>query len=114
MSKIVRHDIDLNNLPPLTEAQEAELKALSNEDDETIDFSDIPQLNEAALQNAVPNPFYKPKKLSTTVRIDADVLAWLKGQGKGYQTRLNKILRDAMLNALNESNDKTTRKQDSP
>jgi len=31
------------------------------------------------------------------VRIDADVLAWLKSQGKGYQTRMNAILREAML-----------------
>jgi hypothetical protein len=36
----------------------------------------------------------------TTVRIDADVMQWLKAQGKGYQTRMNKILRDAMLNEL--------------
>jgi len=40
---------------------------------------------------------YKPKKIVTTVRIDADVMAWLKQQGRGYQTRLNAILRDAML-----------------
>ncbi|MBP6409339.1 MAG: BrnA antitoxin family protein, partial [Fusobacteriaceae bacterium] len=32
-----------------------------------------------------------------SVRLDADVLAWLKAQGKGYQTRMNKILREAML-----------------
>jgi uncharacterized protein (DUF4415 family) len=36
-------------------------------------------------------------KQQLTVRIDADVLAWLKGQGKGYQSRLNEILRSAML-----------------
>jgi uncharacterized protein (DUF4415 family) len=32
--------------------------------------------------------------------IDADVLAWFKAQGKGYQTRMNEILRDAMLKEL--------------
>lgn len=36
-------------------------------------------------------------KQSTTVRLDADVLAWLKAKGKGYQTRLNAILREAMM-----------------
>ena len=41
-----------------------------------------------------------PTKQSTTVRVDADVLAWLKGQGKGYQTRINAILREAMLRSL--------------
>ena len=46
------------------------------------------------------NPFYKPTKQVTTVRIDADVMQWLKAQGKGYQTRMNEILRDAMLKEL--------------
>jgi uncharacterized protein (DUF4415 family) len=31
-----------------------------------------------------------------TIRLDADVLDWLKGQGKGYQTRINRILRIVM------------------
>jgi uncharacterized protein (DUF4415 family) len=31
-----------------------------------------------------------------TIRLDADVLVWLKGQGKGYQTRINHILRVVM------------------
>ena len=44
--------------------------------------------------------FYRPVKQQTSVRLDADVLAWLKAQGKGYQTRMNKILRDAMLNEM--------------
>ncbi|MEN8336316.1 BrnA antitoxin family protein, partial [Acinetobacter pittii] len=44
--------------------------------------------------------FYRPVKQQTSVRLDADVLAWLKAQGKGYQTRMNKILREAMLEDL--------------
>jgi uncharacterized protein (DUF4415 family) len=40
--------------------------------------------------------FYRPIKKSLTIRLDADVLAWLKGQGKGYQTRINGLLREAM------------------
>lgn len=39
---------------------------------------------------------WPPEKKQLTVRIDADVIEWLKGQGKGYQTRLNRILRVAM------------------
>ena len=65
--------------------------------DSKIDFSDIPPLDDAFWKNAVRNPFYKPTKTSTTVRVDSDVLAWLKSQGNGYQTRLNAILREAML-----------------
>jgi uncharacterized protein (DUF4415 family) len=41
--------------------------------------------------------FYRPVKKQITARVDADVLAWLKSQGKGYQSRMNAILRDAML-----------------
>jgi len=97
MSKIVRYKHDLNNLPPLTAKQKAELAALAAMPDDQIDYSDIPPLDETFWKNAVRNPFYKPTKTSTTVRLDSDVLAWLKHQGKGYQTRLNAILREAML-----------------
>ena len=62
-----------------------------------IDTSDIPPLGDEFFANASRNPFYRPLKQSTTVRLDADVLAWLKAQGPGYQTRLNAILRAAML-----------------
>ncbi len=100
MQKMVRYEIDLANLPPLTEAQKARLEALAEMPDDEIDFSDIPPLDEKFWQNAVRNTFYKPTKKSTTVRIDSDVLAWLKRGGKGYQTRLNAILREAMLRSL--------------
>lgn len=100
MSKIVRYELDLTNPPPLTAEQQAELKALAEMPDEAIDYSDIPPLEDAFWMNAVQNPFYKPTKTSTTVRIDSDVLAWLKSQGKGYQTRINAILREAMIRSL--------------
>jgi uncharacterized protein (DUF4415 family) len=100
MKKIIRFDVDLNDLPPLNKEQKAELKALSEIADSKIDFSDIPQLDDTFWKNAVRNPFYRPKKASTTVRVDSDVLAWLKSHGKGYQTRINTILREAMLRSL--------------
>jgi uncharacterized protein (DUF4415 family) len=86
-----------SELPPLTEARKAELRALAQMPDSSIDFSDIPALDEKFWLNAVPNPFFKPIKTHASVRIDADVMAWLKSQGKGYQTRINSILREAML-----------------
>lgn len=100
MSKTVRYKIDLNNPPPLTDEQKAELKALSEMPDSEIDYSDIPSLNDAFWKDAVRNPFYKPTKTHASVRIDSDVLAWLKSQGKGYQTRINAILRAAMLHEI--------------
>lgn len=87
------------DLPPLTGAQKDELKAQAERPDSEIDYSDIPPLDDQFWARAVPNPFFKPVKQHASVRIDADVLAWLKSQGKGYQTRLNAILRRAMLEA---------------
>jgi uncharacterized protein (DUF4415 family) len=90
-------------LPPLTEERKAELKALADRPDSEIDYSDIPPLDDEFWKNAVRNPFYKPVKTHASVRIDADVLVWLKSQGKGYQTRMNAILREAMLNDIERS-----------
>jgi uncharacterized protein (DUF4415 family) len=87
-------------LPPLTEKRKAELKALAEKPDSEIDYSDIPPLDEEFWARAVLNPFFKPVKTHASVRIDSDVMAWLKSQGRGYQTRMNAILREAMLRAL--------------
>ncbi len=40
--------------------------------------------------------YYKPLKKPVTLRLDADVLAWFKKQGRGYQTRINRALRNVM------------------
>ncbi|HPE60352.1 MAG TPA: BrnA antitoxin family protein [Thiolinea sp.] len=101
----VSYTIDPNNPPALNEQQKAELAALNALPDEAIDCSDIPELNEAAWKNAQPvvGRFYRPIKEQVTVRIDADVLAWLKADGKGYQTRLNKVLREVMEQELHSA-----------
>jgi uncharacterized protein (DUF4415 family) len=94
---MVRYTIDLDNPPPLTAEQKKRLKALAAKPDSEIDYSDIPPLTEEFWKNAVRNPFYRATKTSTTVRIDSDVLHWLRAQGKGYQSRINAILRREML-----------------
>ena len=99
-TKMIRKDIDLQNLPPLTDEQRVRLDALAKMPDSEIDYSDIPPLGDEFWKNAVRNPFYKPVKQVTTVRVDSDVLLWLKSRGKGYQTRINAILRDAMLHSM--------------
>ncbi len=98
--KFVKHEVDLANLPPLTRKQKAELEALTNRPDVEIDYSDIPPLSEEFWKNAVRGRFYKPTKTSTTLRIDSDVLTWLRAQGKGYQSRINAILRREMLSSF--------------
>jgi uncharacterized protein (DUF4415 family) len=84
-------------LPPLTKAQEADLKRLAALPDDEINCDDIPALTDAQLAEMQRGRFYRPVKKQITARVDADVLAWLKSQGKGYQSRMNEILRDAML-----------------
>ncbi|HAH9272433.1 BrnA antitoxin family protein [Escherichia coli] len=81
---------------------EAELQALANKSDEDIDYSDIPPSSDEQWSNAERGKFYRPLKTQASVRIDADVMEWLKRPGKGYQTRLNAILREAMLRDQNK------------
>ncbi len=76
-----------------------ELAILAAKPEAEIDFSDLPATSRKDWQNAERGKFYRPIKQQLTVRVDADVLAWLKSQGSGYQSRLNDILRNAMLGA---------------
>ncbi len=59
--------------------------------DEDIDYTDIPEVDAAFFETA--RVVVPPGKQQVTVRLDSDVLAWLKDQGRGYQTRINAILR---------------------
>lgn len=97
MSKLVRTTLAEN---PLTPARKRKLARLAARPDSEIDFSDIPPLKDSFFRNAIANPFYRPVKQQLTVRLDADVVAWLRRQGRGYQTRLNRLLREAMLEDL--------------
>lgn len=67
----------------------------------TINFDDCPIQTPEQLKEFKPkypdSRLYKPKKKTVQIRLDADVLEWLKQDGAGYQTRANAILRQAML-----------------
>jgi uncharacterized protein (DUF4415 family) len=78
----------------LYKKQAKELAALAALPDEKIDLSDLPEVLDWS--GAVVGKYYRPIKKSLTIRLDADVLAWLNAQGRGYQTRINKMLREAM------------------
>lgn len=71
-----------------------QLTALDKLRDEDIDTSDIPEVLDWS--GAEVGKFYRPLKRPVTIRLDLDVLAWLRAQGKGYQTRINALLRGAM------------------
>ncbi len=95
--KPVSHTLDA--LPPLTVAQKQHLEDLAALPDHT---GDMPELIVAQLSEMKPAALYRPFKKQITARVDADVLAWLKSQGKGYQSRMNAILRREMLAARTE------------
>ena len=98
-NKIVRFEFDIDNPPPLTSAQEEELRRLAAMRDQDIDYSDIPHLTEDFGREAVrfrDRHLYRPIKKQVTLRIDADILEWFKGRkegGRGYQTAINAALR---------------------
>ena len=79
----------------LTTKKRSELMSLAQRPDKEIDLSDIPEIRRLP-SDAVIGKFYRPKKQSVTIRLDADVLAWLKASGEGYQTRVNTYLRQLM------------------
>jgi uncharacterized protein (DUF4415 family) len=100
MKKLVRKTLADS---PMTPARQRRLAKLAGRPESEIDFSCIPPLKDSFWKNAVRNPFYRPVKQQLTVRLDSDVVAWLRRQGKGYQTRLNSVLREAMLEDIRKS-----------
>ncbi len=83
-----RYRLDPERPRQLTPQEERRLKAAR------IDYSDIPPLGEEFFSRA--KRAWPPVKQQVTIRLDADVLEWLKERGRGYQTRINGILRAAM------------------
>ena len=67
------------------------LKEIEHIQDKDIDYSDIPELDDSFWDNAKIE--YPENKKPVTLRLDTDVLDWFKSTGKGYQTRINAILR---------------------
>ena len=77
----------------MSKASKTDWERLAKLDDQDIDTSDIPQLGEDFFRRA---ELRVPVKKAVTIRLDADVLEWFKGQGTGYQTRINQLLRHYM------------------
>lgn len=94
-SKIVTHELRADR--PLTARQKKEIQALARMPEGEVDTSDIPEPPPGAWKNAVRGKWYRPVKRPVSIRLDTDVLAWLKAKGTGYQTRVNTLLRERML-----------------
>ncbi len=87
---------------PLTARQQREIQRLAVMPEDQIDTSDIPELPPGAWKNAVRGKWYRPVKQPVSIRLDADVLAWLKAKGDGYQTKVNTFLRERMLKEISK------------
>jgi uncharacterized protein (DUF4415 family) len=72
----------------------SDLARLDRMKDAEIDYSDIPPIDTSFFKKATGA--WPPAKRQLTIRLDADVLNWLKANGRGYQTRINRILRTAI------------------
>ena len=101
---IIRKTLEQIHATPINKS---ELERLANMPDGEINYSDMPELTNEQIANFkkgdevfkfLNNEHYRPKKEQVTVRLDSDVLAWLKQDGRGYQTRLNDLLRQMMVN----------------
>ena len=79
----------------LSDEQRNMLETLAARPDRKIDLTDFPEIQQLP-SDAVIGRFYRPKKTPITIRLDADVVAWLKASGDGYQTRVNAYLRQLM------------------
>ncbi len=90
----------LSELPKISAARKANLRAMATRPDSDVDTSDIPVMSDEQWRTATRRDLYRPVKQQITARVDADVLEWLKSKGKGYQTRVNAILRREMLAEL--------------
>jgi uncharacterized protein (DUF4415 family) len=90
----------------LTKEQKREIAAIAAMKDGDIDLSDMPEVLDWS--KAEIGKFYRSPKRSVTIRLDGDVIDWLKGYGKGYQTRVNLLLRHAMASSAGESNTSKT------
>lgn len=81
-----------------TQKSETDWKRIDAMTDADIDFSDIPEVTPEMFARAVHrrNFVVIPRKKQLTLRIDSDVVDWYKKQGRGYQTRINSLLRAYM------------------
>ena len=101
LANFKKHGVEktINDLPPLDEKRFEKLRVMKDKD---IDTSDMPALTLEQLARFVPaklfnRSLYRPVKIPVKINYDADILEWFRSFGKGYQTRINSVLREYML-----------------
>lgn len=82
------------NVKPSKKQSKTNWRKLQAQKDSETDTTEIPELEPDFFKSATLR--MPSKKASITVRLDSDVLEWFRNQGKGYQTRINAVLRTYM------------------
>jgi uncharacterized protein (DUF4415 family) len=78
----------------LTKEQKRQAAVIAAKTDADIDLTDAQEVLDWS--GAEIGKFYRPLKKPVTMRLDIDIIEWLKSHGRGYQTRVNALLRHAM------------------
>jgi uncharacterized protein (DUF4415 family) len=81
----------------LTREQKRQIDAIAGKNDAAIDLTEMPEVTDWS--GAEIGKFYRPPKKPVTMRLDTDIVEWLKSYGRGYQTRVNHLLRYAMVSS---------------
>lgn len=79
---------------PISKERLAESEAIP---DEAIDTTDLPEMDESFFRAARLVMPAEAGKKAVSIRLDEDVIDWFRGQGKGYLSRMNAVLRAYML-----------------
>lgn len=81
-----------------TNKSETDWEKINTMTDDEIDFSDNPKVSPEMFARGILRKNLKPitRKSQLTLRIDQDVIEFFKSQGRGYQTKINQLLRAYM------------------
>ncbi len=82
----------------LNKKQKSQIAAITAKKEADIDLTDMPEVLDWS--KAEIGKFYRPTKKPVTIRLDTDVITWLKSYGRGYQTKTNMLLRHAMRSSI--------------
>jgi uncharacterized protein (DUF4415 family) len=82
----------------LNKKKKKQIAVISAKKDADIDLTEMPEVLDWS--KAEIGKFYRPPKKPVTIRLDTDIISWLKSYGRGYQTKTNMLLRHAMRSSV--------------
>ena len=95
----VKHGVQVGRfMKKLNKKKKKQIAVIAAKKDEDIDLTDMPEVLDWS--KAEIGKFYRPAKKPVTIRLDTDIIDWLKSYGRGYQTKTNMLLRHAMRSSV--------------